>query len=86
MAAKPKRCDVCGLSIYLLSLQDAISKGVPMKMFTMAGLKKPVCECELCQMKMESAIIAHDWKLLPDGPLKQAFTNEDERRGRSDDT
>ena len=80
MTSKPKRCDVCGLNVYLLSLQEGTSKGVPMKRFTMAGLKKPLCACEICQPKMEAATLAHDWTMLPAGPLKNMFTKEIERR------
>ena len=80
MTAKPKECGVCGLSVYLLSLQDAISKGVPMKQFTMAALTEPLSACELCQPKMEAAVLARDWTMLPDGPLKAMFVKEIERR------
>ncbi len=80
MTAKPKRCDLCGLSVYLLSLMDGISKDGPMKQYRMAGLKRPVWACEICQPRLELAVITKDWKLLPDGPLKKAFEKEAERR------
>ena len=80
MTDKPTACDVCGLSVYLLSLQDAISKGVPMKQFMMAALTEPLSACELCQPKMEAAVLAHDWTMLPEGPLKAMFEKETERR------
>lgn len=80
MTTKPERCDLCGCSIYLLSLMDGIGKGVPMKQFMMAGLKRPVWACELCQPRLELAVITKDWKLLPEGPLRKEFEKEAERR------
>lgn len=80
MITGPKQCDLCGCSIYFLSLMDGISKGAPMKLYMMAGLTRPMWACELCQPRLELAVITKDWKLLPDGPLKKAFEKEAERR------
>ncbi len=80
MPTKPRQCDLCGLSVYLLSLMDGIGKDVPMRQYRMAGLKRPVSACEICQPRLELAVITKDWKLLPDGPLKKAFEKEAERR------
>lgn len=59
-------CDVCGEKIILIP-------GKKLKPFTVKGINMIFHQHEKCRPLMMRAHKARNWKLLPDGPLKEAY-------------
>jgi len=64
--AGPK-CDVCGEFMLL---------DKSMNWFTVPGITTRMCCHDSCKPKVELAISQEDWKLLPEGPLRKVFEEQ----------
>lgn len=64
-------CDICGS--YIL---PGISKLV--HPFKCKGIDKMLHCDDKCKIILEKALEKGNWKLLPDGPLKKVFENQEE--------
>lgn len=59
-------CDVCGEKIILIP-------GKKLRPFKIKGLGKLFHQCDKCRPLIMRAHKEKNWRLLPDGPLKEAY-------------
>ena len=62
-------CDVCGK--YILPGGDEMVHS-----FRIKGINSDLCCDNKCKEILESAMVKQDWKALPEGPLRKAFSDE----------
>jgi hypothetical protein len=63
-------CDVCGS--YILPLIDK-----SINSFSVTGIDGTLYCHDACKPKVLEAMEAKDWKLLPEGPLREAFKDSE---------
>ncbi len=59
------KCDVCGN--YILDPQDHVNS------FKLEGIERMLHCDDKCKEKLKKAAEKNDWKMLPEGPLRNAF-------------
>jgi len=64
-------CDVCGEYI-LLELH--------LNWFSVPGIKTKMCCHQKCLPVLKAAIFREDWKMLPKGPLRKVFEEQEENK------
>ena len=62
-------CDVCG---------DPMLLDKSMNWFSVPGIVQKLSCHDKCKPKVEHAIFKKDWKLLPEGPLRKVFEEQEE--------
>lgn len=62
-------CDVCGKYILPIGDEDEMVHN-----FRIKGIDSDLCCDNKCKEILESAMVKQDWKALPEGPLRKAFS------------
>ena len=65
-------CDVCGKHILPIDPDEMVNK------FIIAGFWRELHCDNACRELVEQALCQKDWRLLPEGPLRKAFEEQDE--------
>jgi hypothetical protein len=65
------RCDVCG---------DYILLDASINPFSCKGIEQELHAHDECAKKVNDAFAALDWKLLPAGPLRMVFEDQEKAR------
>jgi len=71
------KCDICG---------DFILPGtsVSVNPFTCKGIKNVLHSHDDCKPKVLEALKTKDWKMLPRGPLRIAFEQDEKKRSKDE--
>ena len=66
------RCDICGKYILPVQPYEMVNN------FAIVGIKDALHCDNACRKILEESFKKKDWKLLPDGPLRKVFEDQEE--------